>query len=65
MRMVFFIQFNGIFKPYFRYNGHLTAGDKRRRRSKFVLWKRDMANGIKRSNHYVVPSPQSSHVCIQ
>jgi len=49
---------------FFRYNGQLTAGDKRRRRSKFVLWKRDIANGIKRSNHYVVPCPQNSHVCI-
>ncbi|CAH1733006.1 protein pellino [Aphis gossypii] len=46
------------------YNGQLTAGDKRRRRSKFVLWKRDIANGIKRSNHYVVPCPQNSHAVL-
>ncbi|XP_060857636.1 protein pellino [Metopolophium dirhodum] len=46
------------------YNGQLTAGDKRRRRSKFVLWKRDVANGIRRSNHYVVPSPQNSHAVL-
>ncbi|XP_050527709.1 protein pellino [Daktulosphaira vitifoliae] len=46
------------------YNGQLTAGDRRRRRSKFVLWKREVANGIKRSNHYVVPSPQNSHAVL-
>jgi len=46
------------------YNGQLTTGDRRRRRSKFVLWKREVANGIKRSNHYIVPSPQTSQAVL-
>lgn len=42
------------------YNGFLPQGDKGRRRSKFVLYKRTESNGVKRSRHYVVQSPQTS-----
>lgn len=44
----------------FRYNGFLPQGDKGRRRSKFVLFKRAEANGVRRSRHYIVQSPQTS-----
>lgn len=43
-----------------RYNGFLPQGDKGRRRSKFVLFKRAEANGVRRSRHYIVQSPQTS-----
>lgn len=43
-----------------RYNGFLPQGDKGRRRSKFVLHKRPEANGVRRSRHYIVQSPQTS-----
>ncbi|XP_069681572.1 protein pellino isoform X3 [Periplaneta americana] len=42
------------------YNGFLPPGDRGRRRSKFVLYKRTSANGVKRSKHYVVKTPHSS-----
>ncbi|XP_055322360.1 protein pellino [Sitodiplosis mosellana] len=42
------------------YNGFLPQGDKGRRRSKFVLYKRAEANGVRRSRHYIVQSPQTS-----
>ncbi|XP_066996942.1 protein pellino isoform X2 [Anabrus simplex] len=42
------------------YNGFLPPGDRGRRRSKFVLYKRDDPNGVKRSRHYVVTTPHSS-----
>lgn len=42
------------------YNGYLPAGERGRRRSKFVLYRRPMANGVRRSKHYVVKTPHSS-----
>ncbi|XP_055879941.1 protein pellino-like [Biomphalaria glabrata] len=42
------------------YNGHLVCGDKGRRRSKYVLWKRAKANGVKPSQKHLVTNPQSS-----
>lgn len=45
---------------FYRYNGFLPQGDKGRRRSKFVLHKRAEANGVRRSRHYIVQSPQTS-----
>lgn len=38
------------------YNGFLPPGNRGRKRSKFVLCKRDEPNGVKKSKHYVVPS---------
>lgn len=46
----------------FRYNGFLPPGDRGRRRSKFVLYKRSQPNGVKKSKHYVVKTPHSSQV---
>lgn len=46
------------------YNGVLPQGDRGRRRSKFVLFKRADANGVKRAKHYVVQSPQSSQAIL-
>ncbi|XP_028161101.1 protein pellino [Ostrinia furnacalis] len=42
------------------YNGYLPAGERGRRRSKFVLYRRPAANGVRRSKHYVVKTPHSS-----
>lgn len=44
----------------YRYNGFLPQGDRGRRRSKFVLYKRNESNGVKRSNHYIVQSPENT-----
>lgn len=44
----------------FRYNGYLPAGERGRRRSKFVLYRRPQPNGVRRSKHYVVKTPHSS-----
>ncbi|EEC13369.1 protein pellino, putative, partial [Ixodes scapularis] len=44
----------------FRYNGFLPQGEKGRRRSRFVLQRRPFPNGVKKSKHYVVKTPQSS-----
>lgn len=46
------------------YNGVLPQGDRGRRRSKFLLFKRAEANGVKRAKHYVVQSPQSSQAIL-
>ncbi|RZF46821.1 hypothetical protein LSTR_LSTR008053 [Laodelphax striatellus] len=46
------------------YNGSLPPGDRGRRRSKFVLYKRATANGVKRSKHYVVKTPHSSQAIL-
>lgn len=46
------------------YNGALPQGDRGRRRSKFVLYKRQSANGVKRSKHYVVKTPHSSQAVL-
>jgi hypothetical protein len=42
------------------YNGGLPQGDKGRRRSKFVLYRRTRPNGVSKSKHYVVKTPQTS-----
>ncbi|CAF4799458.1 unnamed protein product [Pieris macdunnoughi] len=42
------------------YNGFLPAGERGRRRSKFVLYRRPQPNGVRRSKHYVVKTPHSS-----
>lgn len=46
------------------YNGHLANGDRGRRRSKFVLYKRSTPNGVKRSRHYVVKTPNSTQAIL-
>ncbi|XP_050297497.1 protein pellino [Anthonomus grandis grandis] len=46
------------------YNGFLPQGDRGRRRSKFVLHKRSIATGVKRSRHYVVKTPHSSEAIL-
>lgn len=46
------------------YNGVLPQGDRGRRRSKFVLFKRTEPNGVKRAKHYVVQSPQTSQAIL-
>lgn len=48
----------------YRYNGQLPQGDKGRRRSKFVLYKRSEPNGVKRSKDYMVQSPQTSQAIL-
>lgn len=48
----------------YRYNGFLPQGDRGRRRSKFVLYKRCEPNGVKRSKHYIVQSPQTSEAIL-
>lgn len=56
-----------LIKFYFyfhRYNGFLPQGDRGRRRSKFVLYKRCEPNGVKRSKHYIVQSPQTSEAIL-
>lgn len=42
------------------YNGYLPQGEKGRRRSKFILYRRPMPNGVKKSKHYIVKTPQST-----
>ncbi|XP_071053314.1 protein pellino isoform X2 [Onthophagus taurus] len=46
------------------YNGFLPNGDRGRKRSKFVLYKRQKANGVKRSKHYIVRTPHSSQAIL-
>ncbi|CAH1125755.1 unnamed protein product [Ceutorhynchus assimilis] len=46
------------------YNGFLPQGDRGRKRSKFVLYKRPAATGVKRSRHYVVKTPHSSQAIL-
>ncbi|XP_030759309.1 protein pellino-like [Sitophilus oryzae] len=46
------------------YNGFLPQGDRGRRRSKFVLYKRPAATGVKKSRHYVVKTPHSSQAIL-
>jgi len=46
------------------YNGALPQGDKGRRRSKFVLYRRSKANGVTKSKHYVVKTPQTSEAVL-
>lgn len=55
-----------VIRPFLicSYNGFLPQGDRGRRRSKFVLYKRQEANGVKRSKHYVVKTPHSSQAIL-
>ncbi|XP_029664300.1 protein pellino isoform X1 [Formica exsecta] len=46
------------------YNGYLPPGDRGRRRSKFVLYKRPVPNGVKRSKHYIVKTPHCSQAIL-
>jgi len=46
------------------YNGTLPQGDKGRRRSKFVLYRRSRPNGVAKSKHYVVKTPQTSEAVL-
>nr|CAD7195264.1 unnamed protein product [Timema douglasi] len=46
------------------YNGFLPPGDRGRRRSKFVLYSRPKANGVKPSKRYVVEQPHSSQAIL-
>ncbi len=41
-----------------------VSGDRGRRRSKFVLYRRNNANGVVRSKHYRVKTPQSSQAIL-
>lgn len=50
------------FAVVWRYNGTLPQGDKGRRRSKFALCKRSIANGVQPVKHHVVQDPQNSEV---
>uniref|UniRef100_T1GC53 Pellino FHA domain-containing protein n=1 Tax=Megaselia scalaris TaxID=36166 RepID=T1GC53_MEGSC len=47
-----------------KYNGYLPLGDRGRRRSKFVLYKRNEPNGVKKSKDYLVQSPQNSRAIL-
>ncbi|EDL88365.1 similar to Pellino protein homolog 2 (Pellino 2) (predicted), isoform CRA_a [Rattus norvegicus] len=42
------------------YNGALPNGDRGRRKSRFALYKRTKANGVKPSTIHVVSTPQAS-----
>lgn len=48
----------------YSYNGFLPQGDRGRRRSKFILYKRSQYNGVKRSKHYIVQSPETTHAIL-
>lgn len=48
----------------YSYNGYLPQGDRGRRRSKFLLYKRNKYNGVKRSKHYIVQSPETSQAIL-
>uniref|UniRef100_A0A8C0QP14 Pellino n=1 Tax=Chelonoidis abingdonii TaxID=106734 RepID=A0A8C0QP14_CHEAB len=43
-----------------RYNGSLPNGDRGRRKSRFALYKRPKANGVKPSTVHVISTPQAS-----
>lgn len=47
---------------FFSYNGSLPQGERGRRKSKYLLYKRSTPNGIKKSRHYVVKQPQATRV---
>ncbi|KAH3853387.1 hypothetical protein DPMN_095910, partial [Dreissena polymorpha] len=42
------------------YNGHLPQGNKGRRKSKYVLYKRQKSNGVKPFRKHIVKNPHSS-----
>lgn len=46
------------------YNGILPNGDRGRKRSKFVLYQRPVANGVKRSKNYLVKTPHASQAIL-
>lgn len=46
-----------------RYNGSLPNGDRGRRKSRFALYKRSKASGVKPSTVHVISTPQASKVC--
>lgn len=46
------------------FNGFLLPADRGRKRSKFVLHKRQQPNGVKRSKHYVVKTPHNSEAIL-
>lgn len=45
-----------------RYNGSLPNGDRGRRKSRFALYKRSKASGVKPSTVHVISTPQASKV---
>lgn len=45
-----------------RYNGSLPNGDRGRRKSRFALYKRTKANGVKPSAVHILDTPQASKV---
>ena len=45
-----------------RYNGSLPNGDRGRRKSRFALYRRAKANGVKPSTVHILNSPQASKV---
>lgn len=47
---------------FHRYNGCLPNGDRGRRKSRFALYKRPKANGVKPSTVHVISTPQASKV---
>jgi pellino protein len=46
------------------YNGQLPQGDRGRRRSKFVLYRRSKANGVVKSRNYKVNEPKNSQAVL-
>lgn len=62
--IAFWTLINKKFFFYCSYNGFLPQGDRGRRRSKFVLHKRSEHNGVKRSKHYIVQTPQTSQAIL-
>ena len=45
-----------------RYNGSLPNGDRGRRKSRFALYRRTKANGVKPSTVHILNTPQASKV---
>lgn len=52
-----------LFSFISRYNGSLPNGDRGRRKSRFALYKRSRASGVKPSSVHVISTPQTSKVC--
>lgn len=52
-----------LFSFISRYNGSLPNGDRGRRKSRFALYKRPKANGVRPSTVHVISTPQASKVC--
>lgn len=47
---------------FHRYNGSLPNGDRGRRKSRFALFKRTKANGVKPSTVHIACTPQAAKV---